>query len=121
MGIKRILTILAGSILLTAACATKHLPIQGIWHLASPSGDSEFIEVTRVSKNQFYIKGKGLPVNGLYNLKNNFLIMEAPEDARLTEYTWELESNKFTLIKEPPTRLTDKRLLGSTLIKQEKL
>lgn len=106
------------SALILVSCATTSFKINGVWHLSSPGGTSEFVEISPVTENKYYLKTSGLPIDGLYRLEGELLILEKPNDARLKGYVWQSKGDTFSLIEEPSVRLTNLRLLGSSLVKQ---
>ena len=98
-------------------CGKKIPDLSGNWELTLPQGTKYTSPIERVSGNSYRIPGIKV-LSGVYELKDDKLVVTAPTDERLTEFVWKLEdANKLILIEAPSTSKIGADFRGATLVR----
>jgi hypothetical protein len=98
-------------------CGKRSPDLTGNWELTLPQGTKYTSPIERVSEKTYRIPRIKV-LSGVYELKDDKLVVTAPTDERLTEFVWKLEgANKLVLIEAPPTSKIGADFKGATLVR----
>lgn len=92
--------------------------LAGDWRMTMPKGYQVKVTLQEIDATTLRLTG-AYNMNGVYQLKNNQLVVTEPKDKRLTEFVWQIDSPYFLrLIVAPPTSKIGSDYTGTTLSRQ---
>ena len=101
-------------LLLIASCTT--LSLQGHWIYRDPVDQVSDIDITEISKNEFYLKANKNLLSGVYQKNGDLLVMTKPDNPRAAGFKLRIVNNKeLIIIEEPPTSVTGQKHISGEL------
>jgi beta-lactamase regulating signal transducer with metallopeptidase domain len=90
--------------------------LAGNWMMHLPAGFDHHIKLERIDPDHYRLSPKGLTMAGVYLLEGDRLIIEKPNDRRLTGFQWEIRAaNNLLLVAQPSRSKVGANYLGATL------
>ena len=90
------------------------IDLSGTWHLHLPAGFDHQIKMTWIDDTHF--RFSHLTMAGVYELQGKRLVMQTPQDPRLTEFVWQLRSDgSLLLVDQPAVGKIGARYLGAVM------
>lgn len=89
----------------------------GVWQLQTADGNIVNVMVSELRIGEYYFDAGTHPISGVYSFQVEQVVMLKPDNPRMKEYVWHLQSDgSLTLVEEAPIELSGERLISSTLI-----
>ena len=96
-------------------CAT-HLSLSGHWTYRDPTNQVSEIDITSLSKDEFYFNGYKNLLSGVYKKHDDMLTMARPDNPHAAGFIIRIvNANKLLVVEEPPTSLTGQKHISGEL------
>ena len=88
--------------------------LEGKWELTMPRGFKSTVNITRDAEGLYVIGTAGV-LSGVYELRDDQLVVVRPSDQRMIGLQWFRVGNKLQLVAEPQGTPTGSSYLGAVM------
>lgn len=96
------------------------IDLAGEWRMLLPAGFEHRVALTRVADNAYRLTPGGLNSSGVYELRDDTLTITAPDELRMTGFTWKVNSRHLLTLVEQASN-TGADYLGAVLFRPRDL
>lgn len=95
------------------------MDLSGTWKMHLPAGFVHRIKLDRIDQSHYRLSPTGLNMSGIYELQGTRLVIQQPNNRRLTEFQWEIrDADRLALVAQPPLGKTGANYLGATMARK---
>lgn len=88
--------------------------LEGKWEMTLPRGFKSTTNITR-DPDGFYVLGTGGVLSGVYELRDDRLVVVKPSDERMIDLVWARVGNQLQLVSEPKGTPTGASYIGAVM------